>query len=168
MGAAQAGGDVAIADLVGRGELRARRHGQKIDRRRARAIQVGLRAGDVEVDLGVWTAPAEIGEHILQVRRLQVAPAVLMQRRASDVDRDIVGLSAILEFTLQTSERAGGRRHLGALIGEAVPEPHIQRAARRVQAEHGVGAHEIDPVDGDIGQKVPVDRVAELLAAPAF
>ena len=50
---------------------------------------------------------------------------------------------------------------LAALIGEAVLELHIQRAAEGVQAEHRVRSDQVHLVDRHIRDQVEIDRVAE-------
>ena len=108
-------------------------------------------------------APADVAVEILQVGGLQIAPAALVQPVAGDIGRCVAGLLAVLELALDLTERAAGEIGLEALIGEAVLELDVHRAAEGVEAEHRVGAFEIDLVDGDVGDQVPIHRVAERL-----
>ena len=164
--AGQADRGVLVADLIRRGELGARVDRQQLDRRGAGAVEHGMRRRDVEVQLGALAPPADIAVDVLQIGRLQIAPAVLVQHRAGDIGRCVAGLLAVLELALDLTERAAGEVGLEALPGEAVLELDVHRAAEGVEAEHRVGALEIDPVDGDVGDQVPVHRVAERLIEP--
>ncbi len=93
--------------------------------------------------LGAVAAPADIAVEVLDVRGLQVAPAVLMLLGGGDVGADVAHLLAVLDFADDPAERAAVEIRLAAMVGEAVLELHAQRSAQRVQAEYRVGALQV-------------------------
>ena len=92
---------------------------------------------------------------------MEVAPAVLMQHGAGDVGAGVADLLAVLELADDLAEGAAVEGGLAAVIGEAVLELHAQRSAQRVEAEDRVGPFQVDLVDREAGDQVPVHRVAE-------
>ena len=65
-----------------------------------------MRRRDVEVQFGAVAAPADIAEDILQVGRLQITPAALVQHGAGDIGRFVADLLAVLELALDLTEGA--------------------------------------------------------------
>src|ERR1700733_7038888 len=122
-----------------------------------------MRRSDVEVQFSTIAAPADVAKNVLEVCRLQITPAALVQHASGDVGRCVAGLLAVLEFTLDLAEGATRNIGLEALPVEAVLELDIHRAAESVEPENGVGTLEIDPVDGDVRNEIPVHCVAERL-----
>ena len=161
--ARQAGLDEAAADPVGRGELRGGRHRQQLDGRGAGPVQHGVGDQHVEVQFAFIATPADVAVESLEVGGLQVAPAALVQSAGSDVDRRVAALLAVLEVPAVGAERSAGGLDLAALVGEAVLQLHVERAAKGVQAEDRVGALQVHLVDRQAGQQVEVHRVAESL-----
>src|SRR5262245_39101613 len=98
--------------------------------------------------LAVRAAPTEVSVGVLQVRRLHVTPAVLVQYRAGQVGRHRPELMAPLELALPLPERSGGQVKLAALPGEAVLHLDVDRSAQRVQSEHWIGPFDVQAVDG--------------------
>ena len=121
---------------------------------------------DVEVQLGPVAPPTDIAIEVLQVRRLQIAPAVLVQHRAGNIGRCIIDLLAVLEFGQDLPEGAAGEIGLEALPCETVLELNVHRAAKCVQAEYGIGTFDIDPVDCDVRDEIPIHGIAEGLVEP--
>jgi hypothetical protein len=107
------------------------------------------------------TAPADIAVEILEVGRLQIAPAILMHPARRDVHSGIATLLAIFEVAAERAERSAVQLKLRALIGETVLELHAQRAAQRIQAEHRVRALQVHLVNRHIGQQIEIDGVAK-------
>ena len=125
-----------------------------------------MRAGDVEVQLGALAPPADIAVQILQVSRSQIAPAVLVQDGPRDIGRRVADLPAVLELALDLAERAAGKTGHEALVGEAVLELDVHRTAEGVQTENWIGSLQVDSVDGDVGDQIPVHHVTERLIEP--
>ncbi len=93
----------------------------------------------------------------------EMTPAAFLE----GVDRRIGAEGAVVDTVLGLSlaliERAAGYRGVESLIGEAVLHRHCRGAAQSIQPEHRCRAQYVDPVDGDIRNEVPIDRVAESL-----
>src|SRR5260370_191890 len=121
---------------------------------------------DVEGELGPRVTPADVGEHVLDVGRLQVAPTVLVEGAARDIRRNGFAATSELELPLDMAERTAGDGGFDALEAESVLQPDVERAAKSIEAEDGIGALEIYLVDRDVRDEVPVDGIAERLIEP--
>ena len=108
-------------------------------------------------------APTDIAVEILEIRRLQIAPAVLVHSARRDINRGITALLAVLEVAAERRERPAEYLELAAVIGEAILELHVQRATEGVQAEHRVRAFQVHRVDRHAGQQIEIDGVAKCL-----
>ena len=115
------------------------------------------------MDLAALAAPAEVAVKVPQLRGLQIAPAALLQAVTRGVGGHVPAFDAVLEFALILREGAGEEVDLSALIGKAVPHLHRERAAQRVQPEDRVRADQVHPVDRQVRDQIPVDRVAKRL-----
>ena len=115
------------------------------------------------MDFRTIAAPAEIAVKILDVGRLEIAPTRRMGAAGGEIGGRVAALHAVLQVAGGGAERPAGRLDFAAVVGEAVLQLHVQRAAERVEAEHRVRAFQVDLVDRGLGQRVPVDRVAERL-----
>ncbi len=93
----------------------------------------------------------------------ELAPAVFLERAARRIDAPRPDPRAILQRDLPLAPGAAGDLGVTALVGEAVLHGQHHGAAQRVEAVDRIGAHYVDAVDGDVGEQVPVDRVAERL-----
>src|SRR5277367_1435761 len=112
------------------------------------------------MQLAAVAPPANVAIYVLQIRRLQIAPAILVQHRARDIGGRVTRLQTVLELTLDLAEGAAGDIALEALPGEAVLQLNADRSAQGVEAEHRVGTLDVDLVDRDVGDQVPIHRVA--------
>ena len=65
-----------------------------------------MRRRDVEVQFGAVAAPADVTVDVLQVGRLQIAPAILVQRGTRDIGGCVADLLAVLELALDLTEGA--------------------------------------------------------------
>ena len=111
-------------------------------------------------------APADIAEEVDQVGGLRLAPAVLVHAVRRDIGRDIAALHTVLQLGLVLAERAAKQIEFAAVVGEAVLHLHRDGPAERVEPEDRVRALDVDPVDRDAGEQVPVDGIAERLVEP--
>src|SRR5258708_21507273 len=86
------------------------------------------------------------------------------------VDGDIKSLASILytvlDRSLPAAEGAEQAFALGSGIGETVLHLDDGRATQRVQAENRIRSFERQPIDGDIGNQIPIERIAEGLVEP--
>ena len=64
---------------------------------------------------------------------------------------------------MDAPERASENFSFGALIGEAVPQADCEGSAQSVQSISRVRADEIDSIDGNIGDEIPVGGIAKRL-----
>src|SRR5271155_1283640 len=107
--------------------------------------------------------PAEVGIEIVDFRGLQVAPAALLESVPGDVEGGAAVLLAVLELALALAEGAAGQVGLETVVAETVLQHHVERATERIETVDWVRADDVDAVDGDIWNNIPVDRVAERL-----
>ena len=123
-----------------------------------------MRTQGIEMQLGSIAAPADIAVEILRSPRTEDRashPGATRCRRR--MPRCCRSARPYWKSRLNQTERSARKLDLAAVVGEAVLELHVHRAAERVQAEHRVRAFQIDLVDRQIGDQVQIDGVAERL-----
>src|SRR5919109_3407981 len=113
------------------------------------------------MDLRVGTFPAEIAVEAGDPRRGLVAPAVVFESLAGDIERPFATPDAVLQPTANATVRAARGVEFRATIGEAVLHLEAYRAAERVETEGWVIGPDVGPPDGNVRDEVPVDGVAE-------
>ena len=122
-----------------------------------------MRQRDVGVHLATLAAPAEVTIEIVDFGGLQVAPAALLESVAGNVEGRVAVLVAVLELALTLAEGAAGHVGLETVVAEPVLQQQVERAAKGVETVDRVRADDVDAVDGDVRNNIPVDRVAERL-----
>ena len=118
------------------------------------------------MQFGGIPAPADVTIELPNVGGVGLPPTIGVQTIGGDVSRGVAAPDAILERAADGPERPGMRLGRRTVPGETILHLDRQRPAERIEAEDGVGTLEIHFVDGDIGQQVPVHRVAERLVEP--
>ena len=103
---------------------------------------------------------------ILNVGGLQIAPAILMDHAASHIQRLVAALHAVLNITLHGAERAAGGVGFRAMVAEPILQGDIERAAKGVEAEHRVGAFDVEFTDCHVRDQIPIYGIAERLVEP--
>jgi hypothetical protein len=91
----------------------------------------------------------------------EVAPAAFLERVDRRIGAEGTVVDAVFGLRLALVERTPGDRGVESLVGKAVLHRHRHGTTERVQAEHGGRAQGVDPVDGDVRDEVPIDRIAE-------
>src|SRR5580704_6018113 len=99
------------------------------------------------MQLAAVAPPANVAIYILQIRRLQIAPAILVQHGTRHIGGRIARLQAVLELTLDLTEGAAGDITLEPLPGESILQLDVHRPAQGVEAEHRIGTLDVDLVD---------------------
>src|SRR2546430_4269399 len=117
-------------------------------------------AGD-EMDLRVGAFPAEIAVKAGDPRRRLVAPAVVLESLAGDIERPFPIPDAILQPATDAAVGAARGVEFRAAIGEAVLHLEAYRSAERVETEGRIVGPDVGAADGNGWDEVPVDRVAE-------
>ena len=88
-------------------------------------------------------------------------PAAFAHPVGGEIERGRLTAHAQFRAAFDPAEAAARDLRRGTVMGEAVLHLHGQRAAERVESEHGVGAFERHPLHRRIRDQVPIDRVAE-------
>ena len=94
-----------------------------------------------------------------RIRASRLPAAGARQRRS----RTVPNCAPYCADDAALSPRAAGHFDLAAVIGETVFHVDDDGAAQRVEPIDRIGADDRDAVDGDVGNQVPVQRVAESL-----
>ena len=113
------------------------------------------------MDLGRVVLRADVGIAAPDGRRRELPPAIVPDALERQESAPSAAALARGQFTLNAPERAAAHVDLGALEVETVAHQDGHGAAKRVEAEHRIGADDGDALDGAVGQEVPVDDVAE-------
>src|SRR6185437_13539467 len=91
----------------------------------------------------------------------ELTPAVRLIIPSADISGVVPHLLAILQDLARLAEGAAGSLAREAVKGEAVLHRHQRGAAERVEPVDRVAADQIEAVDGEVRNQVPVDGVAE-------
>ena len=91
----------------------------------------------------------------------KMPPTVLVEDARGGVKAEQSIVDSILDFAGALIERTAGQCSVQPLKREPVLHPNGHRAAQRVQPIQRRRAQNIHPVDRDVRNEVPVDRVAE-------
>ena len=126
------------------------------------AVQVGIRIGVAQVDVGLVVLPAHLAESLIDPGRRHVAPARLVEVAAGQEVIKWAGLPAGLPLERAPPEGAPIGLELRARIVMATLGLHRQGSAQGIESEHRVGAgHERHGGNGRLRNQIPVDGVAE-------
>ncbi len=161
--AAQPRLDIAIGHCIGCGELRRWVGREQLYRRRAGAVDYRIGCGQIQVNLNAVVLDAPITVEILDVGRLQIAPAILVDHAARGIERLVAALLAVLNIALDLPERSAGNISFTPMIRKSILQRHVDRAAQRIQPEHRVTPLHIQLADRHVRDQVPVHRVAKRL-----
>src|SRR5919204_1032414 len=113
------------------------------------------------MDLRVGTFPAEIAVEAGDPRRGLVAPAVVFESLAGDIERPFATPDAVLQPTANATVGAARGVEFRAAIGKAVLHLEAYRAAKRVEAEGRIIGPDVGAPDGNVRDEIPIDGVAE-------
>src|SRR5262249_29871617 len=113
---------------------------EELDRGRADGTEAVGGAAEAEMQLDGITPRAEIGIDAAQLGLRLVAPAILVERLAGDVEADRTALRAVLRRAGASPERAAADLRLEPFVGEAVLHLDGERAAQRIEPEDRVVA----------------------------
>ena len=107
--------------------------------------------------------PADIAVELPQIGPVELPPTVAVHQIGRDIGGRVTALQAVFESTADGAERPA--MHLGrpALPGKAVLQLDRQRAAQGIQPEHRVRSLQVQFVDRDVRQQVPIHRIGERL-----
>ena len=115
---------------------------QQFDRHGRGRAEIVVGDAHIEVKFVVFVLVADIAIEAANVRRREIAKAVVVQPFKRAIDGEVVvDLLAPLRRTLDAAERAAHRVDLGALIVEAILHLHVDGAAQRIEAESGIVGH---------------------------
>src|SRR4029079_7196907 len=106
-------------------------------------------------------APAQIPIEALDLGRRLIAPAAVAQALRRQIERPFVLPHAVLHRAAAAAIRAAERLDFGALPGETVLHPDIDRAAKGVEPELRIARPDVGALDGDGWDQVPIHRIAE-------
>jgi len=87
----------------------------------------------------------------------------LVERPACDVKSDVIVADAVLQRGGVPPEGPARQFQLAALIGESVLHADRDRATECIESVEGARADELDPVDRNVGNEIPIDGAAERL-----
>src|SRR4051812_41519436 len=115
------------------------------------------------MQLASLTPGAQVGVEPTQLGRRPVAPANLVQPVRGDIAGDIPGLQPILQRTGAAAERPAMRLALETVESEAIFHLDGERAAERIEPEHGIAGDQVEAIDRGFRDQIPIDGVAESL-----
>ena len=153
-------GELVVVDLRRR-EVELAIDRERLLGRRALAIERVVGAGKADVERALVAARPDIGIDLAQPIGRELAPAVGIVPPPGDIGAPIADPLAVLELLAALPERADGELVLEALIGETVFHRDHRSAAEGVESVNGIGADDVEPLDGDIRDEVPLDGVTK-------
>ena len=139
---------------------------QHLDRRRADRGDVVVRRRHRQVQGQLVVLIGQVAVGLAQGGRRLVAETVVVQAADRRVDAEVTVFGAEFGIAVHIAERAAADLGVHALEGQAILHPQRDRAAERVQAEHGVVALHRERLQGEGRDEVPVDVVAEGFVQP--
>ena len=158
-------GQVQIANLVGvclrRRVVRVPGRLQQFGRRGAGGAIVVARRTDIEVNLAVHVAVADIAIEAQDVRFREQPVTIVVDGFEGAVDRPFIDLLAPLQRGLCATIGAAHHVDLGTVIVEAVLHLDVQRAAERIEAVSRIVGDQRDRANRRGRDQVPVHGVAE-------
>ena len=134
---------------------------EELDRRRPDHAEIVVGRRRDQMNFRIGAPPAEVAVEAAQPRRRLVAPAIVLQALARQIERPFALPDAVLQRPADAAIGTARCVGLGALIGEAVLHLEAHRAAERIEAEGRVVGPDVGAADRDGRDHVPVDGVAE-------
>src|SRR5579864_8214718 len=91
----------------------------------------------------------------------ELAPTILVEPMSGDIGGHVPSLLAVLELAAALAKGTASGLPFEALIGKAVLHRDDDRAAQGVEPVDRVRADHVEAIDRDIGDEIPIDRIAE-------
>ena len=136
---------------------------QLLDRRRTLPVHRVVRAGIAEIQLRGVRMHAKRRIHIPHPVVGEPPPTVPVQRSTRDIDAEDARIESILRGHRAIAVGAARQLDVRALVGETVLHRDGYGATEGVETVDRTRAHELDLVDGDVREKIPIDGIAERL-----